>query len=180
MSPIVVNMKTRTSLIVFPAVSRNSIGWITTYSVFVFTLLFGYAAFSKLMASADFKLQLFSTPYIGVFSNVLIWSIPISELMVALMLNLSFLRLTGLYAFTTMMGIFTVYIAIMLVFSAELPCICGGILSGMSWLQHFIFNFFFFLWGLFILLLYKLERLPQKSKYSSRNESGIAEHLDTK
>jgi hypothetical protein len=41
------------------------------------------------------------------------------------------------------MLLFTGYIFIMLKYSSYLPCSCGGVLSNMSWKQHFVFNLAF-------------------------------------
>lgn len=148
-------------------------------SVFGFILLFGYAAFSKWMDFENFRLELADSPFIGDFAPLLVWLIPSSELVIALMLSIPRFRLLGLHAFSILMSVFTVYIAAMLLFSPHIPCICGGIISGMSWAEHLVFNGVILLCSL-ILLIFCSSYLRSDSTYSLRSESGKAEHLDTK
>jgi hypothetical protein len=43
------------------------------------------------------------------------------------------------------MFIFTAYIIVILEFSQNLPCPCGGLIQSMNWYQHLAFNLFFLL-----------------------------------
>ena len=55
-----------------------------------------------------------------------------------------FTRRLGFIAAATLMLLFTFYIGYYLTFDKEqLPCSCGGVISGMTWTQHFFFNLFF-------------------------------------
>lgn len=123
--------------------------------VFLCILLFAYAAFSKLMDFDSFRLQLARSPYISSFSFTLAWLIPAAEIISAVLMISGRTRKYGLYIFTLLMASFTVYIAIMLAFRQDVPCICGGIISGLTWLQHMIFNIIFFLLGLTCLVFFR-------------------------
>ena len=67
-------------------------------------------------------------------------TLPAGELLVAASLLFKRTRLTGLYASFFLMALFTGYIFMMLHFSYDLPCSCGGVLAKMSWQDHLLFN----------------------------------------
>lgn len=51
------------------------------------------------------------------------------------------------------MVIFTAYIVVILQFSEEIPCACGGVLQSLGWKEHLIFNIVFSLIALTGVLL---------------------------
>lgn len=105
--------------------------------------LFIYAALSKLLDFNKFKYQLGQSPFITRISGLAVWIIPLSEILVSIALLIKRTRTTGLYLSLFLMLLFTGYIFMMLTYSPYLPCSCGGILSSMSWRQHFVFNLVF-------------------------------------
>ena len=105
--------------------------------------LFVYAAFSKLFDFDRFKYQISQSPFITHISRMVVWTIPIGELLISVALVVRRTRIAGMYAAFFLMLLFTGYIFIMLRYSPYLPCSCGGVLSGMSWKQHFVFNLVF-------------------------------------
>jgi len=105
--------------------------------------LFVYAALSKLLDFDKFKYQLSQSPFITNISWLVVWAIPLGEILISILLITKRTRLTGLYLSFFLMLLFTGYIFIMLRYSAYLPCSCGGVLSNMSWKQHFVFNLAF-------------------------------------
>ncbi|HEX6431552.1 MAG TPA: MauE/DoxX family redox-associated membrane protein [Niastella sp.] len=102
--------------------------------------LFVYASTAKLLDYYNFQFGLSESPFIAPFANILAWAVPASELIIAGMLVIPALRLTGLYASFLLMLLFTVYIAAMLLSGSDIPCSCGGILENMSWGAHIVFN----------------------------------------
>jgi hypothetical protein len=52
---------------------------------------------------------------------------------------------------------FTTYIVIILNFSENIPCSCGGILENMTWGQHLVFNCIFIIIGAIGIMTYPLE-----------------------
>jgi len=102
--------------------------------------LFLYAALSKLLEFDRFKYQLSQSPFITRISPMVVWVIPISEIFISVALLVRRTRLAGLHAAFFLMLLFTGYIFIMLRYSPYLPCSCGGVLAGLSWKQHFVFN----------------------------------------
>ncbi len=89
-------------------------------------LLMVYAALAKLNDYDNFRFGLSESPIIAPFAGILVWAVPATELLIAAMLALSFLRLAGLYASFVLMLLFTLYIVVMLSFYDHIPCSCGG------------------------------------------------------
>lgn len=106
-------------------------------------LLFMYAAVSKLLDYETFKVQLSKSPFITQFANVTAWALPVGEILVGLALAFKKTRLLGLYASLFLMTMFTAYIWVMMNYSYDLPCSCGGILSQLGWIEHLWFNIAF-------------------------------------
>jgi hypothetical protein len=103
-------------------------------------VLFVYTALSKLLDFDKFKYQIGQSPFITNISWLVIWSIPLAEIITSIFLIIRRTRLAGLYLSFFLMLLFTGYVFIMLSYSSYLPCSCGGVLSIMSWKQHFVFN----------------------------------------
>lgn len=118
-------------------------------------LLFMYAAVSKLLDYDTFKLQLGKSPYLTAYAASIAWLVPVTELIICIMLIVPPIRIAGFLASFFMMLLFTGYIYLMLYHSSYLPCSCGGILSRMSWEDHFYFNIVFTLLSLTGSLLVK-------------------------
>ncbi|MBP1222349.1 DoxX family protein [Flavobacterium sp. 1355] len=105
--------------------------------------LFVYAAASKLLEFENFQAQLGQSPILGAYTGILSYAVITSELILAVLLAFSKTRLFALYSGFGLMAMFTVYIVIILNFSSNIPCSCGGVLENMGWKQHLIFNIFF-------------------------------------
>lgn len=105
-----------------------------------FVVLFLYAALSKLKVYDTFKFQLSRSPFITRYAALTAWTLPLGEILVALVLLVPRSRLLGLFGSLFLMSMFTAYIFIMTHFSYYIPCSCGGVLSKMSWSVHFYFN----------------------------------------
>ncbi len=108
--------------------------------VLFFIVLFAYAGAIKLTRYSLTRAEIRESPLFHSVAGLLAWLVPSIELVVAVMLLIPRLRLSGLYSTTALMIAFTLYIGILLVFSEQLPCSCGGIISGLSWKQHMLFN----------------------------------------
>lgn len=109
----------------------------------LFATLFVYAAVSKLLTYDDFQAQISKSPLIMNHGWWISWAVPAIEIIVGAMMFIPRFQLQALYAAFSLMFIFTIYIGFMLIFTPNLPCSCGGILSSMGWIQHFIFNIAF-------------------------------------
>lgn len=109
----------------------------------LYVLLFVYAAVSKLLDFENFRVQLGQSPLLSAFAGVIVWIVPVLELLIALLLVFKSWRLIGLFAAFTLMVMFTAYIYIILNYSSFIPCSCGGILEKLGWTEHLFFNLVF-------------------------------------
>lgn len=119
--------------------SRFKNYFIEAVSLF-YILLFVYAAISKVLEFENFQAQLGQSSIIGAYAGIVSYSIIIIELLVSVMLVIPSFKLRGLYSSFILMSLFTVYIFIILNFTSNIPCSCGGILEKMTWKGHLIFN----------------------------------------
>jgi len=106
----------------------------------VFVFLFVYAAVTKLLDFPQFKLQLEQSTVLSGYSNLIAWMVPVSELVISFLLCFKAYRLQALYASLGLMVLFTVYIIVVLNFSDDVPCSCGGVIPDLGWNGHFLFN----------------------------------------
>lgn len=126
-------------------------------------LLFVYAAMSKLLEYPLFVAQLHTHPYLKLFAGLLAWMVPAAEIITSILLIFALTRLTGLYASALLLIVFTTYLALMLLTDKNLPCSCGGVISGMSWRQHVVFNLFFIALSITGIVLMKNRNRTAKS-----------------
>ena len=118
-------------------------GWKQAFvqlSCTLLTVLFLYAATSKLLDYQKFQIQIAQSAMLTEYANVIAWTVPALEIIISLLLCFIVTRPAALYASFSMMMAFTIYIFVILNFSSSIPCSCGGILEKMDWTQHLIFN----------------------------------------
>ncbi|MBN9383495.1 MAG: hypothetical protein J0H74_22245 [Chitinophagaceae bacterium] len=140
---------------------RNIVGAIIALLV----LLFVYTACSKLLDLETFRGNMYNQRLPHWTSMLLIWGLPPAEIAVAGCLLFSRTQRIGLYLSLTLLSIFTLYIAaILLHFFRSIPCSCGGVLRHMTWQQHFWFNLTFIF--LTILALALDEKSPPLSNHA--------------
>ncbi|ALM50130.1 hypothetical protein AMR72_15240 [Flavobacterium psychrophilum] len=120
---------------------------------FLYILLFVYAAVSKLLDFENFRTQLGQSPLLSAFADWLAVLVPGTELLVALLLSFRRTRITALSVGFGIMVMFSTYIYFILTYSPYVPCSCGGVLEGMGWNEHLIFNLAFVAVGAVALLL---------------------------
>jgi hypothetical protein len=130
-----------TSFKAFITKKKNSIIEACAFSLI---FLFVYAATSKLFRWHLFRFQLEGYPWIRHFAGWVVWMVPLLELViVAALLIPGRTKLLGFYLSTVLLIIFTVYLLAMLGTRQHLPCSCGGVIQGLTWGQHIVFNLFF-------------------------------------
>ena len=107
-------------------------------------LLFVYASFSKLLDFHEYRQQLYNQAFPAVFKPVLLWAIPVSELLLTGMLIFHATRTLALYGSLLLLLLFTGYIILVKInFYHRVPCSCGGVLRSLNWTQHLVFNLCF-------------------------------------
>lgn len=109
-------------------------------AAFLLALLFGYAAYNKLIIYPTFVEQLKASPMLGGYENILSWFVPAIEIIIVALLLIKKTRLTGLYASFFLMLAFTVYVYVLPHFYKNPGCSCGGIIGEFTWKEHFWFN----------------------------------------
>lgn len=122
--------------------------------VYMYVLLFLYAATSKLIEYDKFQLQISKSPIITNYAHILVWMVPALEIIISIMLLIDRIRMIGLFAAFGLMSLFTAYIYAILNYSDFIPCSCGGVLQKMTWDQHLIFNIAFVLLGIAGIILH--------------------------
>lgn len=105
-----------------------------------FVILFLYTGIAKLMEFDVFQEQLGENPLLAPVAGLTAIALPVTEFIICIALFFPRFRLQGLLASFILMTLFTVYVAILMTTSNELPCSCGGIMAELSWQGHLIFN----------------------------------------
>ncbi len=121
--------------------------------VYLYIMLFVYAALTKILDFENFQIELAQSPLLTTFAGPISFAVPIIEVLIALFLSYHKTRKIALYSGFGLMVMFTVYIVIMVNFSPFVPCSCGGILEKMTWNQHLIFNIIFVIFGLIAIVI---------------------------
>lgn len=129
--------------------------------VFLFAILFVYAAASKLFIYKEFEANLGKSPLIYSHAAWLAWAVPAIEIVISFALFIPQLQLVALYASFFLMFLFTGYIAFIITLSPYVPCSCGGVLSSLGWTEHLIFNVGFTLLAVIGIVLWNRQ---QKNK----------------
>lgn len=130
----------------FPAYS------IRDWSAAFYLLVFLYTGINKLWFHQKFQVALMKSDLLSDYAVPLSWAIPILEIVISILLFFPGTRKAGLTMSIGLMAVFTFYIAYMILFTPDLPCSCGGIISALSWPQHLALNIFLLLLGLIALL----------------------------
>ncbi|RZL13875.1 MAG: hypothetical protein EOO89_16875 [Pedobacter sp.] len=109
-------------------------------------LLWVYTAASKLADLENFRKQLTAQNFTIGNLNLLLWSIPLSELLCTGLLLFKKTRMIGFLCSSLLLLLFTLYIVLTLVgYFDRVPCACGGVLKQMGWEAHLYFNLFWLL-----------------------------------
>jgi uncharacterized membrane protein YphA (DoxX/SURF4 family) len=117
--------------------------WIIDIIAILLMVLFLYTGISKVMDYNVFKEQLAESPVLSPVAGIIAIGLPLAEVVVSILLLLPAKRLIGFYSSSILMTAFTLYVIIVLGFSKQLPCSCGGIMAELSWTQHLIVNIIF-------------------------------------
>ena len=104
-------------------------------------LLFMYTGCSKLFSLSTFTDNMSNQPIPHWLSRPMTVVLPCAEILTAVSLLLEKSHRAGLYSAASLLTIFTVYVAaILLHFFRYVPCSCGGIFKGLSWPVHLCLN----------------------------------------
>lgn len=102
--------------------------------------LFALSAYEKFADLERFTAGLAKVKWIGHHAALVAMAVPSLELLIVLLLIYPATQKLGLWAFATLMLVFTLYIAGMLLWAPKLPCHCNLMISKLSFAQHLWFN----------------------------------------
>ena len=104
-------------------------------------ILWAYASFSKLFDLPRFKHAMVTQVFPKWIGKILVYLIPLSEIILIILLLIPSTRLIGMYASLFMMLAFTIYIggAVFHIYERN-PCACGGLFNRLGWTKHFKLN----------------------------------------
>ena len=103
--------------------------------------LWAYTAFSKVFNMHKFKQALMTQVFPRWVGKILMYLLPLSEVVLVVLLILPDTRLLGMYASLFLMLIFTLYVggAVFQIYE-RYPCACGGLFGRLGWYKHFKLN----------------------------------------
>lgn len=128
-------------------------------SRYAYIFLWLYTAIYKLMDFGAYKWALFNQPLPHFVVVGLLFLLPISEIIGAILLYFHKSMIYGLILSSILMGAFTIYIANILLGSFKrIPCACAGIFEHVGWATHLYFNIVFLLLGIISLIFTYQER----------------------
>jgi len=106
--------------------------------------LWVYTAVNKAMDIGLFKTQLAKQPFPSPWAPILVWFLPIIELLTASLLMFTKTKKAGMLLSFLLMLVFTIYVALAVIgYWENIPCSCGGVLNQLGWKDHLWFNLFF-------------------------------------
>ena len=149
-------------------ITTSKWNWFVELIAAFLVFLFIYTAINKLVDIERFRTVLSSSPYLKQIASPISWLMPITELLICLLLFIPMSRAIGLLCSFILMGIFSLYVGLMILFSTSLPCSCGGVIQKMTWPQHLIFNICI---SLLSLLGWKIKRNLNKNFIAINRQS---------
>lgn len=114
---------------------------VSKLNLFSYSAPFSWENFKFIDVSA-FEEAMFKSPVLRSYVHELAWLIPSIEIAACILLLFNKTKKWGYYLSFILLSVFTAYIIYILrAYPHHLPCVCGGVISLMSWPQHLIFNF---------------------------------------
>ena len=108
-----------------------------------FIFLYCYTGFDKLIHLEKFSKGISKIPYVGGMAVWIGWGVPLVELLISVLLIIPKSNKLGLQLATGLMGLFTLYLGLMMAFVEKRLCHCGGVIESMGWVEHLLFNLLF-------------------------------------
>lgn len=104
-------------------------------------LLWTYTGLDKLIRFSESRKAFLNQPMPNELEEVLAFSIPGIELLLALLLLFSVTRWWGYLGSILLLSVFTTYVGLIWVGAfPRVPCNCAGILESLGWAEHFVLN----------------------------------------
>ncbi|HWV73236.1 MAG TPA: MauE/DoxX family redox-associated membrane protein [Pseudosphingobacterium sp.] len=128
----------------------------------LFVFLFSYTAIDKFRHLEQFSRGIGKIPIVGGMHVWIAWDVPLAELLISALLIIPKCNRLGLQMAIGLMGVFTLYLGLMIAFAEKRLCHCGGVVESMGWVEHLLFNITFILLGGWALYLKKYNIKPKK------------------
>jgi len=104
-------------------------------------ILWSYASVTKLSNMERSRLQMLNQIFPPWIAEVLAWLVPLTELLLAILLLFRGTRPKALFGSLFLLVAFSGYVGLVMTgIFGRIPCSCGGILTGMSYSVHLVFN----------------------------------------
>lgn len=116
-------------------------------TIYGYAVLYMYTASSKLWQMDIFIKGISKIPYIGQYAQLIGWDVVQLEILLAIALIVPRFRRTAIWGSTLLMGILTMYLALMMLFVPDRLCHCGGVIQSMGWGTHLAFNILWLILG---------------------------------
>jgi uncharacterized membrane protein YphA (DoxX/SURF4 family) len=136
------------------SIARLIVKYIPLSSGILLCALLLYAAYNKWSIYRSFVYQLTTSPVVQLFPSksqsnmayILSILVPSIEITIPVLFLFKRSRQFAFYCSFFLMLFFTLYVYVIPhFFSDHMPCSCGGIISQLTWQQHFYFNLAFLL-----------------------------------
>lgn len=121
---------------------------IYNFTVYGYAVLYMYTASSKLWDMEKFIKGIADVPYIGNYAQPIGWDVVQLEILLAIGLIIPRFQRRALLGSTVLIGIFTLYLALMMYFVPNHLCSCGGVIESMGWNTHLAFNILWLILGI--------------------------------
>lgn len=121
---------------------------------YLLILLYVYTCYHKIVYDAVFEETLSKSKLISEYKNILLFLIPLSEI-IAILLLIPNRFLKGLYFSLFLMVSFTIYLIAVNNFSLYDGCSCGGIFNAMPYWLHVSVNLFFIVINIYAIVRYE-------------------------
>jgi len=104
-------------------------------------ILWAYTAFSKVLNFQRFEQAMMTQVFPRWVGKILMYLLPLSEIVLVVLLLIPQTRLFGMYASLFLMVIFTLYVggAVFQIYD-RYPCACGGLFGRLGWYKHLKVN----------------------------------------
>ena len=111
------------------------------YPAFLLAFIWTYTSLDKLFRFESSGKAFYNQPFPAELAEVLTYTVPILELLVALLLLFSVSRWWGYLSSILLLTVFTTYVGLIWVGAfPRVPCNCAGLLEAMGWEAHFWMN----------------------------------------
>lgn len=126
--------------------------------IYGYAFLYMYTGWAKSMNLSTFIRGNSKIPYLGQYAKLIGFGIPTLEIVLAILLIVPVYRIkrSALWTSTLLMGVFTLYLSLMVGFADKKLCHCGGVIESMGWKTHIVFNLIWLIAGIFALVKTKV------------------------